>query len=277
MNSVSTQRVEGGAFSLPNVLTYCRIARGSAGRRLHVLADDPAGRAVAPAGCARDLHRRRHHRFLRRLFRAHLGPAIAARPHARSDRRQAAGRVLPADAGGRRNHQGLVAVRGHHHPVPRNPGVGPARISRRIARERAGDAAGQVEDHAAAGRDRLPAGRRSGRLLSAGKFHGMALEIRRRTAGADHHRRPRAALGVGDPDALYRLGLFPRRACGISSTTDACRRNSGAFRATSIRGRLPSRFEDKSEASVFRVGARAHRQDRRGGRARRRRSRPWRT
>jgi cardiolipin synthase len=26
MNSVSTQRVEGGAFSLPNVLTYCRIA-----------------------------------------------------------------------------------------------------------------------------------------------------------------------------------------------------------------------------------------------------------
>jgi cardiolipin synthase len=26
MNSVSTQRVEGGAFSLPNILTYCRIA-----------------------------------------------------------------------------------------------------------------------------------------------------------------------------------------------------------------------------------------------------------
>ena len=98
--------------------------------------------------CARDLHRRRHHRLSRRLSGAHLGPAIAARPHARSDRRQAAGGLLPADAGGRRDHQGLVAVRRHHHPVPRDPGLRPARISGRAAGQRAGHAACEMEDDA---------------------------------------------------------------------------------------------------------------------------------
>ena len=62
-------------------------------------------------------------------------------------------------------HPRLVAARRRHHPVPRNPGVGPARISRRAARQRAGDAARQVEDHRAAGGDRIPdrgRGRRQG-------------------------------------------------------------------------------------------------------------------
>ena len=61
--------------------------------------------------------------------------------------------MLAADG----HHPRLVAVGGDRHPVPRNPGLGPARISRRAARQRAGDAARQVEDDAAARRGRLSA------------------------------------------------------------------------------------------------------------------------
>jgi cardiolipin synthase len=51
---------------------------------------------------------------------------IHDRPHARPDRRQAAGRHLPAFAGGRHgpHHRRLVAVGRDHHPVPRNPCFG---------------------------------------------------------------------------------------------------------------------------------------------------------
>ena len=49
----------------------------------------------------------------------------------------------------------LGAVRGDRHPLPRDPGFGFARISRRAARERAGDAARQMEDDAAARRRRV--------------------------------------------------------------------------------------------------------------------------
>ena len=52
------------------------------------------------------------------------------------------------------------------HPVPRDPGLGPARISRRAARQRAGDAARQMEDDAAARRHRLPDRRRRRRRRS---------------------------------------------------------------------------------------------------------------
>ena len=55
----------------------CPHRRGAGGRRLHVLAEHPRRRAVAALGRAGDLHRRRHHRRSRRLFRPHLGPAIA--------------------------------------------------------------------------------------------------------------------------------------------------------------------------------------------------------
>ena len=51
--------------------------------------------------------------------------------------------------------RGWSLVGGDRHPVPRNSGVGPARISRRIARQRAGELARQTEDDAATRRDRL--------------------------------------------------------------------------------------------------------------------------
>ena len=50
--------------------------------------------------------------------------------------------MLAADG----HHPRLVAAGRDHHSVPRNPGVGPARISRRTAGQRAGDAARQMED-----------------------------------------------------------------------------------------------------------------------------------
>src|SRR6266481_5075728 len=48
-------------------------------------------------------------------------------------------------------------------PLPRDPGFGPARISGRIAGQRPGHAARQVENHGAACRHRVPARRQGGR------------------------------------------------------------------------------------------------------------------
>ena len=78
---------------------------------------------------------------------------------------------------------------------------------------------------------------------------GVALEIGRRPHPAGQQRRPRAALDFRAADALYRLGLFPRRHAA------------------------PDRGLNR-EASVFRVGARARRQDRRGDLAARGRRAP---
>ena len=49
----------------------------------------------------------------------------------------------------------LDAVGRHRDPVPRNPGLGPARISRRTPGQRTRHQAGEMEDHDTAGRDRL--------------------------------------------------------------------------------------------------------------------------
>ena len=137
--------------------------RHPGGGRLHLCAVDHGRPAVAALGGARRVHRGRRHRLSRWLLCANLEPAFGVRPDARSDRRQAAGRLLPADAGRRRHHPRLVAVGRHRDPVPRDPGVGLARISRRAARQRARHQARQMEDHGPAGRDRLPAGRRGRR------------------------------------------------------------------------------------------------------------------
>src|SRR6195256_3398703 len=115
---------------------------------------------------------------------------------------------------------------GDRHSLPRDPGIGAARISRRATRERAGDAARQVEDDAAAGRRRLfdrGQGRRCG------------------PAGSDADG-AHAALALGLADAVHWLGLFP------------CRR-AASDRGVSV------------EASLFRLGARAHRQAGGGDRA----------
>src|SRR5689334_3082934 len=114
---------------------------------------------------------------------------------ARSDRRQAPRCLLPADARRRRHHPWLVALGRDRDSVPRNPGVGPARISGCTARQRARDQAGEMENHRPAGRDRLPPCGRSRR-------HGRP--------GGDADR-TLAALDFCNPDHLYRLGLFPAR------------------------------------------------------------------
>ena len=133
----------------------CPHRRHPGGGRLRLCPVHHGRPAVAALGGAGRLHRRRGDRFPRRLLCANLGPAIGFRPDARPDRRQAPGGVLPADAGRRRHHPWLDAVGRHRDPVPRNPGLGPARISRRAAGQRARDQAREMEDHHPAGRDRL--------------------------------------------------------------------------------------------------------------------------
>ena len=78
MKAVDATLCRRARLSLPNLLTYGRIAAVPLVVGLHVLAGDPAGRPVAALGRARDLHRRRHHRFLRRLSRAHAGASNRA-------------------------------------------------------------------------------------------------------------------------------------------------------------------------------------------------------
>ena len=75
------------------------------------------------------------------------------------DRRQADRGGGAADARRRSDHRRLVAVGRRDHPLPRDPGVGLARISRLACRRRSGDAARQMEDRGADGGDRLSAGR----------------------------------------------------------------------------------------------------------------------
>ena len=71
----STARQLGRNWSLPNILTYARVAAVPLVAGLPVL----AGRGMGAMDGARHLHRRRHHRFLRRLSGARLVAAIFAR------------------------------------------------------------------------------------------------------------------------------------------------------------------------------------------------------
>ena len=184
------------AFALPNLLTYSRIAAVPVVAALPVRRHDLRLRILAALGRAVRVRRGRAHRSGRRLGGAHLWRAVVARAHARSDRRQAAGRRYAVVPGVRRHDPRLVDVGGLHHPVPGDSGVRHARIPRRAARERAGVAAGQMEDGAAEHRGRLPGRGAGGRPGAARRDLDRNL----------------AAVGRGDPDALHGLRLFPRRA-----------------------------------------------------------------
>src|SRR4029079_4377770 len=143
-----------------------------------------------------DLYCRRRQRFPRRLSGPRLAATKRYRPHARSDRRQAHRGGGAAYARRRSDHRRLVAVGRRDHPLPRDPGVRLARISRIACRRRSGDAPRQVEDGGADGGDRLSACRQ-----------------RRRQDLALHHAvRPDALVDRRLAHALYRLRLSPRRA-----------------------------------------------------------------
>src|SRR6185437_14009174 len=165
------------------------------GDRLYLCPVDRGRPALAALGGSRRVHRRRDHRLSRRLLCEGLESAIGLRADARSDRRQAAGRLVPVDARRGRHYPRLVAVGGDRDPVPRNPGVGPARISRRAPRQRTRHQACEMEDHDPARCDRLPARGRSRRPRGARRDPD-------RTA---------AALDLRDLHDLHRLGLFPPR------------------------------------------------------------------
>ena len=138
----------------------CAHRRGAGRGRAACIWQASSGRAVAALGGAVDLHRgRRSPTSSTAISRAR---GASSRRFGRmldpiADKLLVASCLLMLAADG--HHPRLVAVGGDRDPVPRNPGVGPARISRRAARQRAGDAARQMEDHAAARRGRLPASR----------------------------------------------------------------------------------------------------------------------
>ena len=97
--SIATPMRRSKALSLPNILTYGRLAAVPAVVALLFWPEDDWSRWIALAIFVAG----GDHRLSRRLFRPRLCAAIGARPHARSDRRQAPGRRLPADAGRRRH------------------------------------------------------------------------------------------------------------------------------------------------------------------------------
>ena len=152
MNSTTTTtgRLRAHSFALPNILTYGRIVVipiviGC--MFWQSILDGPlwlrwVALAFFIAAAISD--------FLDGYLGLHRRSAILARPHARPDRGQAFGIVSSADVGGGRHHPRLVAVGSDRHPLPRNSGLGFARISCRVARQHTGDASRQMEDDLAA-------------------------------------------------------------------------------------------------------------------------------
>ena len=115
--------------SLPNLLTLSRIVAIPL-----VIATLLSAGAYGPwFGCALFSAAGRH-RLARRPAGAALAAAIRARPVPRPDRRQAAGRGDVVHAGGVRPASRRRDLSGAGDPVPRNPGFGTARVSRRAAR-----------------------------------------------------------------------------------------------------------------------------------------------
>ena len=155
MKTVAPAPAAVSAVSLPNVLTYLRILAVPAVVLCLFLVPGDAGRwwalAVYVAACITDWL----DGYLARVWR----PAVGAGAHAGPDRRQAAGRHHAADAHLRPHHRHGACGGRRHHPVPRDPGLRPARVPGRAQRQGARDAARQVEDDHADDRARRAAGR----------------------------------------------------------------------------------------------------------------------
>ena len=142
-------------FNLPNLLTLSRIAAIPL-----VVACFWLDRGWAQWLSMSLFVDRRHHRLVRRLFRAPLPPDLALRPLPRSDRRQAAGGGGAGDAGRQRHAARRQRARRADHPGARDPGLRPARVPGRAAGRPAGEPARQMEDRRPDGGDRRPAGGR---------------------------------------------------------------------------------------------------------------------
>src|SRR5262247_2943410 len=90
MNTVTSRQVPARRLAVPNLLTYARIAAVPAVVACLYWQD-------ILLGGRGDLHQRRRDRRPRRLFRPQMGRAIGFRAHARPDRGQALGGVVPVD------------------------------------------------------------------------------------------------------------------------------------------------------------------------------------
>ena len=147
MNAVSSQPLPARPLALPNLLTYARIAAVPVVVALPVLAEHRSAAALwlrwvalaifIAAGVTDILDG-----YFARAWGQQSSLGRMLDPIA--DKLLVASCLLMLAADGTIRGWSLLG-RGHH-PVPRNPGLGLARISRRIARQRAGDAARQMED-----------------------------------------------------------------------------------------------------------------------------------
>jgi len=106
MDAATSHSLRGRPLAIPNLLTYARIVA------VPIVVGCMYWQSILQGGlwlrwvALANLHRCGDHGHPRRLLRPQPRPAVELRPHARPDRRQAAGFVLPVDAGGRRDHQG---------------------------------------------------------------------------------------------------------------------------------------------------------------------------
>ena len=131
------------AYQPPQHADLCPHSRGAAGRAVLLPGRTAAIQRLRPLGGAGRLPACQHHRLFRRLSGARLAADVEYRPDARSRSPTSllvATCLLLLAADTDRTHRRLVAVGRDHHPVPRNPGLRPARISRRPEGQRAGDA-----------------------------------------------------------------------------------------------------------------------------------------
>ena len=118
--ATSTTRPAGRNWSLPNVLTYARVAAVPLVAGFMFWPE----RALGALDGAGDFCRRGRHRLLRRLSRARLGAAVLARADAGPDRRQASRLRGNSDAGRQPDDLRRDALGGDRHPVPRDPRFG---------------------------------------------------------------------------------------------------------------------------------------------------------
>ena len=104
MNIATTKGSARSSLSLPNILTYGRIAAIPVVVGCVFAAVHHGRPVVAALGGAGGVHRRRRSPIISMATMRESGISIGVRPDAGSDRRQAAGGILPADAGGGRQH-----------------------------------------------------------------------------------------------------------------------------------------------------------------------------